>query len=245
MGLAISIFLGFRIKASYDRWWEARIIWGGIVNYSRSFGRQVLTLLDSDSDVKKSLIYRHISWVYILSENLRNQKFSEQSTQLLSEEDKKLISEIKNGPTQLLKKQACELRNEFDKNKMSDYRFVQIDSTLNEFYNLQGKSERIKNTPFPREIDFLAKVFVLIFTTLIPFHLVDELRLLTIPLTMIEGFIFTIIATIAAKYDNPFENKHRDTPMTAISRTIEIDLREMLGEVDLPLPKIPKNGFLY
>ena len=245
MGLAISIFLGFRIKASYDRWWEARKIWGGIVNYSRSFGRQTLTLLDSSDKKKKELIYRHISWVYLLNRSLRKQDLSGQCIQYLSDDDLKLVGEVKNAPTQLLKKQGEELKKELDEKNTSDYRLIQMDSSLNEFYNLQGMCERIKNTPFPKEIDFLAQVFVLVFTTLIPFHLVDELGPMTILLTVLEGFIFAVIANISTKYDDPFENKRRDTPMTAIARTIEIDLLEMLGEKELPLPKVPKDGFLY
>jgi len=245
MGLAISIFLGFRVRASYDRWWEARIIWGGVINYSRSFGRQVLTLLDSTPEKKKELIYRHMAWVYALGQNLRKLDFDNETKQFLSNSDIDLLDTSKNAPTQLMLKQGLELKSEFDKGNLSEYRLTQIDATLNEFYNLQGKSERIKNTPFPREINFLAGLFALIFTTLIPFNVVAELGIATIPLTIVEGFIFYIIENIAAKYDDPFENAIRDTPVSAIGKSIEIDLRQMLGEKNLPYPNVPKKGFLF
>ncbi len=129
---------------------------------------------------------------------------------------------------------------------------MQMMRCLEEFYNLQGMCERIKNTPFPRQYAYFSTVFVWIFIILLPFGLVQEFNKiadgaivwLTVPFSVLISWIFITIEAVGDNSEDPFENYINDVPMTAISRTIEIDLREMLGEVDLPPKTEPVNDVL-
>jgi len=141
--------------------------------------------------------------------------------------------------------QANDLKTLYHENKVTNYNYIQLDTTLSEFYNLQGMCERIKSTVFPKEFNLLAKIFVLSFTSLVPFHLIDSIGFYVIPITVFEGFVFYALSELPNFYENPFDNHHQDTSVNAISRVIERDLLQMIGEKDIP-PKIqPIEGVLH
>lgn len=254
-GTIISLFLAFKTNEAYNRWWEARTLWGAMVNYSRSFGRQITNLItlgmestigskEELADFQKELIYRHIAYINALRLALRKQNSWEDLDPFLSSEERKQISKHANIPTQLIQIQANRLRSLF-KNTANDFRYMQIDSTLNEFYNIQGGCERIKNTVFPRIYSHLTTVFTWVFAFSLVFSLYDELNWEILIMRVLVAYVFLTLEKISRSLKDPFENDISDTPMTAICRTIEIDLREMLGETDLPKPVEPIKGVLY
>ena len=245
LGIAISFFLGFRISASYDRWWEARKIWGGVVNYSRSFARQVINLTSSEKEHQKLLITRHVGWLYALKSNLRNDNPIKEAKPYLTEDDQQFLQDKVNVPTQVIMLQAQDLKRAYEAGDMSNYNYIQIDETLNEFYNLQGRCERINSTVFPKEFSILAKIFVISFTTLVPFHLIDAIGIFVIPIAVFEGFVFYALAEIPSLYENPFNNQYQDTPLNAISRTIERDLFQMIEAPEIPPVIELKDGILH
>ena len=159
---------------------------------------------------------------------------------------------MKNAATQLLRGQGERIRKliEGKPRLIEEFRFISLSDLLTEMYTLQGKCERIKNTPFPRQYAYFSAVFVWIFNTLLPFGIVGEfgdrgpLIWLTVPLTVVISWIFFTMETVGDSSEDPFENFVNDVPMTALCRTIEIDLRQMLGETDLPEPIAPYNDIL-
>jgi ion channel-forming bestrophin family protein len=259
LGTALSIFLGFRNSSSYDRWWEARKIWGGIVNSSRNFSRQVLTLADSNNvaenkNRQREFIYRHLAWINALRFQLRGQtntpQWNEELGKFLSTEELQQLQSAKNKATQLMLTQGKAIAIAARAGMFDDFRHMQLDNTLSEFYNLQGACERIKNTPLPRQYDFFNFLFLHAFLTILPFGLLEifqksALPALLIPLTMLCGFVFYIVEGVGRRNEDPFENKITDTPMTALCRTIEIDLRQMLDEENIPEKAEPQDGFLF
>jgi putative membrane protein len=136
------------------------------------------------------------------------------------------------------------LRQARDEGLLDVFAQMEFERTLCEFANVQGGCERIKNTPFPREYDFYTDFFVQIFCLLLPFGLVDSAGWWSIPLTLIISYIFTVIDVVGEKYEDPFENRPQDTPLSAICRLIEVDLQEQLGEQDLPELLQPVDGCL-
>ncbi len=259
MGTALAIFIGFRNSSAYDRWWEARKIWGGIVNHSRTYGRQVVTLLGMKNDenenteiedFKKQMVYRHIAWMNALRLQLRNQTTWDELKGLLDDKEYTTIIGASNKATQLVQNQAISNKTVFTKGYIDEFRHMQIDSTLTELYNLQGMAERIKNTPLPKQYDYFINVFLFVFMTLLPFSLVntiaaDTFSWLVIPISTIISLCFYVISATGAINEDPFENRFTDTPMTALCRTIEIDLREFLKETDtIPEKLTPVDGFL-
>lgn len=151
----------------------------------------------------------------------------------------------RNPPNYLLLNQGVELRKGYEKGWLSDYRFVRLGETLNEFHNHQGMCERIKNTPFPRPYSFFSRVFVFIHGTLVPFAFIEELGPYNIPLSLLINFVFLSLDQIGERTEDPFENRQDDTPLTSISLTIEENLKEMLGDSNLPVKPPPVHGVVF
>ncbi|GAB4456480.1 MAG: bestrophin family ion channel [Armatimonadaceae bacterium] len=252
IGSALTIFLGFRTNSAYARWWEARILWGGIVNYSRSFARQILTLpqvraneQDDLRQFEKDLIYHQMAFVHATRCHLRRQDPFEEILPFLPPAVLVELRPEQNVPNAILLRMGQKLREAHNREWLDSYRFVALTDSLNELTNLLGGCERIKNTTLPRQYDVFPRMFIWIFNTVLPFALVKTLHWYTVPICTVIAFIFIVIDGIGSNIENPFENTIHDTPMTNISRTIEINLRQMLDEKDLP-PKIePIDGYLY
>lgn len=269
LGTALAIFLGFKNDHAYDRWWEARKIWGLMVNYSRAWTRQVTTMvmsLDSheNEEIKafqRTLVYRHIAFVNALRVFLRikntynkdqSEMFEDDNTYadtkpFLSEEEYKIFCSQDNPPNYLLQQQGSDLNLAFRKGWLSDYRFVKMEETLVDFNDIQGMSERIKNTPLPRQYTFFSRVFVLIHCTLLPMVFVSELGWKTIPIALAVSFVFLALDLIGERTEDPFENRLEDTPMSSLSVTIETNLKEQLKESKINFPKKyePENGIVF
>ncbi len=288
LGIALAFYVGFKNNSAYDRTWEARKIWGGIVNTSRSWGSMVTGFITNEfaseplSDEKleaihKRVVYRHLAWLYRLKRQLRalkpwehdrklnrhyreyivslfpNESPEKELQNFLSDDEVKMILSSQNGCTQLIHKQSEELKSLKSQGLIDDFRHMEMQGLLTEFYTLQGKCERIKNFPLPRLYASLSIYFVYIFIFLLPMGLLSAYVNADLPRYMIWGIVpfTTLIAWVfwmmegAGDYtENPFEALAFDIPMTSLTRTIEIDLREMLGETDLPEAIGPKDGFL-
>jgi len=286
IGTAVAFYVGFKNNSAYDRTWEARKIWGAIVNSSRSWGIMVkdfITPKYSDKEVSKEdlhqihqeLMYRHIVWLYGLRRqlwqpkswehnrpfNARYRKFlaghfakesmEDELAPFLDEEELKWAMARKNTATHLISKQSERLKELHFSGLFDDFRHVEMKNMLVDFYTQQGKCERIKNFPFPRQYASSSFIFISIFIILLPFGLMSEFNKIgshavwmTVPFTALVGWVYWLMESVGDYAENPFEGLAFDTPMTALCRTIEIDLREMLGETDLPPAIQPKESAL-
>jgi ion channel-forming bestrophin family protein len=250
MGAALSIFLAFRTKSSYDRWWEARTLWGGLVNSSRTLARQALTLIDTGDrpvearQMQRRLVVQQIAYIHALRCHLREQNPFPELSSRLEPEMVSFLRTHKNVPAAILLCMGRDLQTAFRVGWLDSYRFTAFDSTLTELTNLQGGCERIKNTPMPRQYDYFPRLLVTVFCLLLPIGLVQGLGLLTPIASTVLSFIFVTIDRIGREIETPFDNTVHDTPMTSLSRTIEINLRQHLGE-DTPGDLHPVGGFVY
>ncbi len=248
MSTALSIFLGFRGNSAYDRWWEARRLWGSLVNSSRAFGRHVLTFMDGPEEeilpFQRMLIYRHIAFVNALRLTLRRQTNWNELKPVLARDDYTRIQQADNVPNLLTLWQGKSLSSGRGLGYFSELRYMQTDLLLIEFTAIQGGCERIKNTPFPRQYHFFPSLFIRLHAVLIPMALVAEVGWIVIPLSTVVSFVFLSINLISQSLEDPFEGRLNDVPLTALCRTIEINLREQLGEADLPDKVEAVNGFL-
>ncbi len=280
LGTAVAFYLGFKGSAAYERLWEARKIWGGIVNTSRTWGVFVKTLV-SDlhlegapatplAEVHQELIYRHLAWVGALRLQLRrpkpwehrepwNDKYRELFGTLdtsdarirrdieafLSADELDTLMSHKNRATQLVRRQGERLKDLFADGRIEDFRHMELIRLLEELYTLQGKAERIKNFPLPRQYASANHWFVKIFLLMLPLSLISAFHVGglaeiyvwgVVPVSVLVGWVFYSWDAVLEYSENPFEGLVNDIPMDALSRTIEIDLREMLGETELPAP---------
>lgn len=199
VGIAVAFYLGFKNNSSYDRTWEARKIWGAIINDSRSIAIGILSLPNSDVSYewKKEFVHRHLAWVLALKHAMRKGKswehngkiekliftpyFQQEGLKGLDPELKKYQTpeEIKrlktftNIPLQLLKTQSIELKKLEESGGITEYKHVWLQQLLSRLIDNQGMSERIKNFPFPRQYASTGLFINYIFCAMIPFGLLD------------------------------------------------------------------------
>lgn len=290
IGTAVAFVIGFQNNSAYGRIWEARKIWGGIVNTSRTFGMFVQDMVNNEyaktpmeeADLQneiKTLTYRHIAWMTALRHAMRvskpwetslnhktNQEWDAHPPELDSSVDKDIESYISksdleyvmsksNKQTALLYLQSHHLQQLKQKGVIWEFSFLELESIMQELFTQQGKSERIKNFPYPRQFATLNHFFMWIFVLLLPLALVPQFGEIgnglleesplvgkmfvwfSIPFYVIVSWIFHTMERIGRTGENPFEGTANDVPISTIARGIEIDLRQNLGESDEEIPK--------
>ena len=292
IGTAVAFVIGFQNNSAYGRIWEARKIWGGIVNTSRTFGMFVQDMVTQEyckdevdeAEIKaeiKTLTYRHIAWMTALRHSMRVPKPWETSLQertnrewqnivqapekkadladdlrpYISEEDMEYVLSKNNKQTALLYLQSKHLRRLKEKHWIWEFSFLQLESVLEELFTLQGKSERIKNFPYPRHFATLNHYFTWIFIYCLPLglipqfseigqnllgghhpHLAEHFSWFAVPFAVMVSWVFHTMERIGRTGENPFEGGANDVPISTISRGIEIDLRQNLGENKEEIP---------
>jgi putative membrane protein len=276
IGIAVAFYLGFKNNSSYDRTWEARKIYGGIVNDSRSFGAAVVAFVQGpeEKDIKKELIYRHVAWLTALRHQLRlsrpwehsedrlntlyartvcedyDNKLHKELEQYLNEEEISEINGKANRATQILKNQSVRLQALKDQGYYDDFRHMEFHNMVALLYAGQGKAERIKNFPFPRQYASTALWLTFVFCAMVPFGLFGLFQgnvwteAIAVFISALIIWIFFLMEKIGDYSENPFEGTYNDVPITSISIAIEIDLRQMIDDENIPKPVEDYQGFL-
>ena len=237
IGTALSLLLAFRTSQAYERWWEARTVWGSIVNDSRTLVRQVVQFVPSNNKNEiEAFANRQIIWCYALGESLRKLPFSQKVQAYI--DDQKITD--KNVPNAILNQHSNALSNL----GISEFKQIQIDATLSRLCDAMGKCERIKNTVFPKSYSLLVHFLIYVFATLLPFGLEDKYVAVEVFLTTLLPVVFIAIERTAIILQDPFENAPTDTPVTSLATTIEINIKEMIGNNDLPDQENPKSFYI-
>jgi len=251
MGTVISLLLAFRSNQAYDRWWEARTVWGAIVNDSRSLARQINHFVVPAEDEEQAHFFkvrwikRQIAWCYSLSRSLRGQDGLAGLEKYLSRSELHAIKGFTHSPMALLEQHGADLRKGLANGLLNSYQQVEIDRTLSKLSDNMGKCERIKNTIFPATYSLYIHFSLLFFFLLLPFALIDVFGWLTIPVVLAISAAFFLIEKMAIHLQDPFENKPTDTPMTAICATIERDLKQVINECVQPVETINLKNPYY
>lgn len=255
LGAALAIFLAFRNSSAYDRWWEARKLWGRLVNESRNFARQITTFTRSTPETKdgeleafhSEMIHRHVAYVHGLRLHLRNQTegCSDTLEAYVPNDELAGYQAASNLPGAISQRQGERLRDAYERGWIDDFRHMQLDTTVCKFLDIQGGCERIKNTPLPRQYDYFPQVFLYVYAFFLPFGLVEWFGWFTAVISVPMSFVFLVLQAAGRVNEDPFENRWTDTPMSTLSRMIEINLRDTLGEKDLPAPVKPVDGVAY
>lgn len=239
LGTVISLLLGFRSNQAYDRWWEARIIWGAIVNDSRTISRQILTFVDSNyqdeeaQQFKERFIRRQMAWTYVLGRFLRKEKPLQGLKSYMVEDELMFASRYSNPPAAILELHGKDIRYALNKGWINEYQQVELDKSLTRLCDSMGKCERIKNTVFPATYSLYIHFAMNLFIMLLPFGLLEYFGYMEVPIVIAIAASFMLIEKMAIHLQDPFENKPTDTPMTTISRNIERDLKQMLNDYNI------------
>ena len=286
LGTATAFISGFKNTQTYNRTWEARQIYGAIINSSRAFGIMVKDFVrvndkTEEAALHREIIYRHFAWLTALRFQLREVKswenvktksynieylkyykvpewessLDKELKSFLSENEWQYILSTKNKSTQIIAQQSSVFKKLNEEDKISDYNYVALENQLKDLYDQQGKCERIKNFPYPRQFSSINLYFTNALCLLLPLGFIGEFSKmiekfgeniiwLVIPFSVLLGWVFLVLEQIGESTENPFEGNANDIPITQISRNIEIDLREMLGEKELPPAIQPQNNIV-
>jgi putative membrane protein len=240
LGLALSVFLGFRNNACYDRWWEARKQWGDLIVQSRSFARESHALL-APSPQQERMVRNIIGFAHMLAARLRGNDEKSAAASWLDAETITAVAGKQNVPDALLRELHKELVTCLRQGELSDILYEGLSARLHAMGSIQTACERIRNTPTPFAYSLLLHRTAWLFCLLLPFGLVSIIGLMTPVVVAITAYTFFGLDALGDELEEPFGLTDNDLPLNAMVRTIEIDLLESLGVSDLPPPLLPEN----
>ncbi len=241
---AIALLVAVRNNTAYARWWEARQLWGAVLDGSRTLARQMRLHLPGQA-AAQTVVALQMAYVHALRCHLRRQEPWDEMARFVAPDVLARLRGISNVPDALLSEIADRLASLRQAGSLDTVQLAAFDTTLAAICKAQGGTERIKNTPLSRQYSVFPTIFVHIFCVLLPLALVPELGLATPLGSSVVGFLFLVLDRVGADLENPFDNSIHDVPLSAITRTIEINLRESLGQSDLPAPLGPHRGILW
>ena len=247
-GSALALFLGFRATSAYERWWEGRILWGSMINASRSLSRAITAFLDDTRDgvvaLKQDVVRRQIAYVHALRCALRRQDHCPEVPIFLNADAIDELDGRNNRPNGILDGTAHRIAKAQRDGHLDTIQQSRIESILIDIANAQGGMERIKNTPLPMQYRFFPALFARMFCILLPVGLVETLGIATPVGSTIAGLMFLAVLQIGDELVDPFSNDVHDVPMSAMCRTIEIDLLQSI-EQSAPAPLTAVKGVLW
>lgn len=253
IGLPLSIFLGFRNNAAYDRFWEGRKLWGELVLRSRNFARQCLSLIDYPApaqagdglaDARVRMVYRAIAFNHAVRDLLRDQPSGAGLKALLLPAEWEQMERVPNKPDFLMLQMGMDLRQCLKEGRIDPCLAASIDTTLSALTGAGASCERIKNTPVPFSYTLLLHRTAYLYCFLLPFGLVDSIGFMTPFVVAIVAYTFFGLDALGDEIEEPFGLEPNDLPLDAICRAIEIDLRSALYDLDVPAPLAPVNSCL-
>ena len=238
LGSAIGIFVSFRTNSAYDRWWEARKLWGQLVNTSRHFCAEVVSYL-GQHPACASLVLRQALYAHVLRCELSDESLQEdhdvQRTEAEAHED---LARMSTGAaTALLRKQLSELASLARDGEIDGLQLSSLDRSLAILLDVQGGCERIRNTPLPPGYGYIAEMQIRAYALILPLAIADDLHWLALPVSLYVCLALKLISEVGRVLEDPFTHSWEALPLLSLCRVIERDLREALG---LGAPSIPE-----
>lgn len=247
ISLALGVFLGFRNNTSYDRYWEGRKLWGRLVNDARSFARLSLNVIAPDvvpgvaadppatRALQRDLVYRTIAYVHALRLHLRNELHDlAPLAAFLSPDELPGLKIQRNVPLALLQTISSRVSRARRMGVLHNRDVHLFENMISDICDVQGGCERIKSTPIPWSYTVLMHSIVAVYCFALPFGLIDTTKLLTPLVVVLIAYAFLGLDAVGDELEEPFGSDYNDLPLTTLSRMIEVNLRQLLGESELP-----------
>ncbi len=292
VGTAVAFLISFQNNSAYDRVWEARKIWGGIVNATRTFSVFTRDMVDNNDQAVKTILYRHRAWLTALRFSMRQQKeweipevvakkqkahfdklrynpersesLEDSLRPLISSEEFEVVSKSPNKASTLLSLQSQQFSQLKKSGNIWEFNFIEIENMIKELFTLQGKSERIKNFPYPRQYFTLGLHLTWTFIFLLPYAIAPEFTKIglefganttlspevftwfSVPFVACVSWIFHTMGRMGRAGENPFEGTIHDVPISAMARALEIEISHLLSEPKEMQPKpFPVRNSIY
>ena len=245
-GTVLALLIGFRDNSAYQRWWEGRVLWGAMINASRNLSREARNFLPIDEahDLRRTIVLRQIAYVNALRCQLRKQAADDQVLKFLSRGEAEPALARTNIANGLLDGTGRRIDDARRTGWIDTIQQSRMESTLVDIANAQGGMERLKNTPLPNQYRFFPTLFTHLFCILLPIGLVETLGFATPLGSTVAGLMFLAVLQIGDDLVDPFANTVHDVPLSAMCRTIEIDLLESIGD-EAPPPTKAVKGVLW
>lgn len=232
MGIALSVFMSFRNGACYDRWWEGRKQWGELISLTRNFARQTLILPENE---RRHLLNLTIAFVHALAQHLRPQSDAQDSIRRFTTPGEAAhIAASPNPPNVVLLLISRKLAVMHEDTRLRDIPFQLLDRTVGGMGLVQAACERIRSTPVPFAYSLLLHRTAYLFCFLMPFAFADTMGWLTPLAVMVVAYAFFGLDALGDELEEPFGLEDNDLPLSAMAAIMELNLREALGETDLP-----------
>ena len=248
LGIALSLFLGFRNNASYQRWWEARMLWGQLVYDARSLTRQVLSFIDDDNEhgreTQRTMVYLTIAFAHAVRHRLRGTPPWADIDPFVASIHHDGMRQAKNVPDHIMRLMGKHLGDIRRQGLVSEQVIQNMDERLTSMTIVLAACERIHNTPLPFAYMLLVHRTTYLYCIMLPFGLVASLGWATPLVCAVIAYTFFGLDALSEELEEPFGLAANQLPLTALSRTIEINLREALGETNLPTDIMPIDGYL-
>lgn len=247
LGLTLAIFLGFRNNASYARFWEGRTLWGELLISARTLTRQILNTVAApaqSADDRPALVHTTIAFVHALRHHLRGGDPLPDLERILGGERAARTALAHNVPLALLQQLGDGIHATRRDGRLEPMLATSVETSLVSLGHVLGACERIRNTPIPYPYRLLLHRTVHVYCLMLPFGLVDSVGWLTPLVVLVLAYTFFGLDALGEQIEEPFGELPNDLPLTAISTTIEADLRELLGERERPAAVRPVDGVL-
>lgn len=248
LGVALSLFLGFRNNASYQRWWEARGQWGQLIVDARSLARQVISFMDEETETgrqtQRRMIHLTIAFTHALRHRLRDTVPWQDVDRFVEPEHHVSMRQAKNLPEYLLRLMGKKVGYSRRERLLSEFLVQSMDERLTSMTVVLSACERIQNTPLPFAYTLLVHRTTYLYCFMLPFGLVSSLGWATPFVCAVIAYTFFGLDALSEELESPFGLAANNLPLSAMSRTVEINLLEALEETELPPDIQPKNGYL-
>lgn len=244
-GIALAIFLGFRNTVSYDRFWEGRKLWGGLLNHTRSLAQQVHNFIPNDGQHKAekiTFIKQMAAMTYALNHQLRETDAMPQLAQMLSPELVDKLKEAEYRPIILMRELGAQINQWRKRGTIDTILQAAMDRNLDNFSDIIGGCERIASTPIPFSYDVLLHRTIYIYCFLLPFGFANSLVWYAPFIITFVAYTFTALEAIADELENPFDNLQNDLALDAMSVNIERSIAEI---EDVHIDTLPKSDSFY
>ncbi len=233
LGFTLSIFLGSRNAACYDRWWEGRKIWGVLLAGGRDLGRATL-ILGADSPARRDILGLLIAFIQAMVAHLRNGVSHDRAIGLLPPELRDAYVASRNAPEMILRRIEEILVAERRAGRLTDNEWVALEGRVRTLGEAQTASERIRFTPVPFAYTLLLHRTTYLFCMLLPFGFVGSLGYFTPVVSTLVAYAVFGLDALGDELERPFGGQVNDLPIQALADTLEINLREAMGQKVLP-----------
>lgn len=249
IGLALSIFLGFRNNTSYDRFWEGRKLWGRLVNVSRTLARQVDTFVEAgpdgdNEDIRRTLVLRQVAYVHAVRMHLRGESDYDALRPWIDDSEIATMRGEANPPQVIMRGTGQRLRALWQAGRIDTLHLPALDASLTENTTIQGACERIKSTPIPYVYTVLMHRIVAVYCMTLPFGLITAVGPLTPFVVLMIAYAFYGIDAVGSEIEDPFGEDTNDLPLQALSTMIEVNLKQWIDADDVPPLAEPRDGVL-